>query len=126
MQDVSIFVSKEVKLVYPFSVVSDAWQGGTGSLDEPEAEQAERPSINAAIAISSGSKKRSKAWGHFDITEEENGKPVKARCIHCHTVVKCGSEKGTSVLHNHLKSGSCNKKREATDQQPNPSSRYGI
>ncbi|EAZ32034.1 putative disease resistance protein At3g14460 isoform X1 [Oryza sativa Japonica Group] len=103
-------------------VQGDAWQGGTGSLDEPEAEQAERPSINAAIAISSGSKKRSKAWGHFDITEEENGKPVKARCIHCHTVVKCGSEKGTSVLHNHLKSGSCNKKREATDQQPNPSS----
>ncbi|XP_052153153.1 putative disease resistance RPP13-like protein 1 [Oryza glaberrima] len=103
-------------------VQGGSWQGATESLDEHEAEQAERPSSNAAIANSSGAKKRSKAWGHFDITEEENGKPVKARCIHCHTVVKCGSDKGTSVLHNHLKSDSCNKKREITDQQPNPSS----
>ncbi|XP_052153150.1 putative disease resistance protein At3g14460 isoform X1 [Oryza glaberrima] len=103
-------------------VQGGSWQSATETLDEHGALQPERPSSNAAIASGSGGNKRSKAWGHFDITEEENGKPLKARCIHCHTVVRCTSDKGTSVLHNHLKSDSCKKKRQATDQQPNPSS----
>uniref|UniRef100_I1PQ10 BED-type domain-containing protein n=1 Tax=Oryza glaberrima TaxID=4538 RepID=I1PQ10_ORYGL len=94
-------------------------------LDGHGAEEAERTRSDAGIASTSRGKKRSKAWGHFDITEEDNGKPVKARCIHCHTVVKCGSDKGTSVLHNHLKSDHCNKKRGASDQQLDPS-RYDL
>ncbi|XP_066165857.1 putative disease resistance protein RGA4 [Oryza sativa Japonica Group] len=95
---------------------------GDSCADEHGVEQAARPSCNAGIASSSGGKKRSKAWEDFDITEKENGKAVKARCIHCHTVVKCGSDKGTSVLHNHLKSDNCKKKREAIGPPPDPSS----
>ncbi|EAZ30090.1 hypothetical protein OsJ_14152 [Oryza sativa Japonica Group] len=94
---------------------------GDSCADEHGVEQAARPSCNAGIASSSGGKKRSKAWEDFDITEKENGKAVKARCIHCHTVVKCGSDKGTSVLHNHLKSDNCKKKREAIGPPPDPS-----
>uniref|UniRef100_A0A0E0H655 BED-type domain-containing protein n=1 Tax=Oryza nivara TaxID=4536 RepID=A0A0E0H655_ORYNI len=100
-------------------VQGDEWQGAPTSADEQGAEQADRPNSNDGIASGSRGKKRSEAWAHF---KEENGKPGKARCIHCHTVVKCSSDKGTSVLHNHLKSSSCNKKRQASDQQPNPSS----
>uniref|UniRef100_A0A0E0KVF3 BED-type domain-containing protein n=1 Tax=Oryza punctata TaxID=4537 RepID=A0A0E0KVF3_ORYPU len=103
----------------PLSFGSDEWQGAPVSADEHGVEQTDRPNSNDGTASGSRGKKRSKAWAHF---KEENGKPGKARCIHCHTVVKCGSDKGTSVLHNHLKSGSCNKKRQASDQQPNPPS----
>uniref|UniRef100_A0A0E0KVF2 BED-type domain-containing protein n=1 Tax=Oryza punctata TaxID=4537 RepID=A0A0E0KVF2_ORYPU len=103
----------------PLSFGSDEWQGAPVSADEHGVEQTDRPNSNDGNASGSRGKKRSKAWAHF---KEENGKPGKARCIHCHTVVKCGSDKGTSVLHNHLKSGSCNKKRQASDQQPNPPS----
>ncbi|KAF8649666.1 hypothetical protein HU200_064206 [Digitaria exilis] len=78
---------------------------------------------NSGILNKNDRKKRSKAWEEFNITEEDaTGKPVKAECIHCGTQVKCETSKGTSVLHNHLKSDSCKRKRAAIEQTPNPSS----
>nr|TKW06645.1 hypothetical protein SEVIR_7G253500v2 [Setaria viridis] len=67
-------------------------------------------------------KKRSKAWKEFSITEEDaEGKPLKAECIYCHSVVRCETTKGTSVFHNHLKSENCKRKRAAIEQTPNAS-----
>ncbi|KAJ1272839.1 hypothetical protein BS78_06G233000 [Paspalum vaginatum] len=68
-------------------------------------------------------KQRSEAWENFRITEKgADRKPKKAECIYCHTVVKCESSNGTSVLRNHLKSDSCKRKRAAIGQTPNHSS----
>ncbi|KAL6843802.1 hypothetical protein ACP4OV_026373 [Aristida adscensionis] len=96
----------------------------TEDTDADGAEQgdASRPN-NAGVPSSSERKKRSKAWDDFLVTEETvDGKPAKAKCVHCHTVVKCETTKGTSVLHNHLKSESCKRKRAAIEQTSNPSS----
>ncbi|RCV35468.1 hypothetical protein SETIT_7G242000v2 [Setaria italica] len=72
-------------------------------------------------------KKRSKAWKEFSITEEDvEGKPLKAECIYCHSVVRCETTKGTSVLHNHLKSENCKWKRAAIEQTPNASRYYSL
>ncbi|XP_062226778.1 putative disease resistance protein RGA4 [Phragmites australis] len=95
------------------------------STDGHGAEQADGSRYNPDTMSSSGGKKRSKAWGEFRITEEVDGKPAKAECIHCHTVVRCETSKGTSVLHNHLKSDSCKRKRAAIEQTPNPSAGDG-
>ena len=77
---------------------------------------------NSDIPNRNDRKKRSKAWEDFSITEEDaDGKPVKAECIHCHTVVRCETTKGTSVLHNHLKSENCKRKRAAIEETPIPS-----
>jgi len=66
--------------------------------------------------------RRSKAWDDFTITEEDaEGKPLRAECVHCHTSLKCETSQGTSVLHNHLKSAYCKKKRAANEQSPHPS-----
>ncbi|XP_025824650.1 uncharacterized protein LOC112900119 isoform X2 [Panicum hallii] len=106
-------------------------QGGTIALDN----QSQGKDLNGGAQLVDGSrdnsgipnrndrKKRSKAWEEFSITEEDaDGKPVKAECIHCHTVVRCETTKGTSVLHNHLKSENCKRKRAAIEQAPIPSS----
>jgi len=78
---------------------------------------------NSGITSRNDRKKRSKAWEEFTITEEDaDGKPLKAECIYCHTVVKCETTKGTSVLHHHLKSENCKRKRAAIEQTPIPSS----
>ncbi|CAL5025376.1 unnamed protein product [Urochloa decumbens] len=92
-------------------------------MDGDEAEQVDASRDNAGMLSSSSKKKRSKAWDEFRVTEED-GKPVKAECIHCHVVLKCETSSGTSVLHNHLKSGSCKlaRQRAARGQTPNPSS----
>ncbi|XP_062226791.1 putative disease resistance protein RGA4 [Phragmites australis] len=95
------------------------------STDGHGAEQADGSRYNPDTMSSSGVKKRSKAWGEFRVTEDADGKPVKAECIHCHTVVRCETSKGTSVLHNHLKSDSCKRKRAAIEQTPNPSAGDG-
>nr|CAH66951.1 B0809H07.6 [Oryza sativa] len=113
-------------------VQGDACQGAPGSVDGHGggAEQTERPLGNAGEGEASGSAgtRRSGVWQHFEIVEEKNGKPAKAKCIDCHTVVKCGSDNGTSVLHNHRNSGKCKRKRGgATDQPPNlPSASEGV
>ena len=83
------------------------------------------PRDNSGMPSRNERKKRSKAWEEFSIIEEDaDGKPVKAECIHCRTQVRCETTKGTSVLHNHLKSDSCKRKRAAMEQTPIPS-RYG-
>uniref|UniRef100_A0A0D9W9Q0 BED-type domain-containing protein n=1 Tax=Leersia perrieri TaxID=77586 RepID=A0A0D9W9Q0_9ORYZ len=98
-------------------VQGDAWDG------HHEAEQTERTAGRGNIGEASGSDvmstQRSEVWRHFTVVERENGKTVKARCIDCNTVVKCGSSNGTSVLHNHRDSGKCKRKRGASDQPPN-------
>nr|UBY07311.1 NBS-LRR disease resistance protein [Dasypyrum villosum] len=66
---------------------------------------------DANILGTSGGKKWSKAWGDFDITDENNGKPVKAKFKHCQKAVKCGSDRGTSILNNHVKSEGCKNPR---------------
>ncbi|XP_066349430.1 putative disease resistance protein RGA1 isoform X1 [Miscanthus floridulus] len=106
-------------------------QGGTNDW----ANQAQGTDVNGGAQLVDGSrdnsgipnrndrKKRSKAWEEFSIIEEDaDGKPVKAECIHCRAQVRCETTKGTSVLHNHLKSDSCKRKRAAMEQTPNPSS----
>ncbi|KAG2581309.1 hypothetical protein PVAP13_6KG040500 [Panicum virgatum] len=76
---------------------------------------------NSGIPNRNDRKKRSKAWEEFSITEEDaDGKPVRAECIHCGTQVRCETTKGTSVLHNHLKSENCKRKRASIEQTPNP------
>jgi len=76
---------------------------------------------NSGIPNRNDRKKRSKAWEEFSITEEDaDGKPVRAECIHCRTQVRCETTKGTSVLHNHLKSENCKRKRASIEQTPNP------
>ena len=80
------------------------------------------PRDNSGMPSRNERKKRSKAWEEFSIIEEDaDGKPVKAECIHCRTQVRCETTKGTSVLHNHLKSDSCKRKRAPIEQTPNPS-----
>ncbi|KAF8649669.1 hypothetical protein HU200_064209 [Digitaria exilis] len=87
------------------------------------AQLVDGPRDNSGVPNRNGRKKRSKAWEEFSITEEDtDGKPVRAKCIHCGTHVRCETSKGTSVLHNHLKSDSCKRKRAAIEQTPNPSS----
>ncbi|XP_052153149.1 uncharacterized protein LOC127771307 isoform X2 [Oryza glaberrima] len=110
---------------------SDACQGAPESVDGHGggAEQTERAWVNAGegeLASGSAGTRRSGVWQYFEIVEEKNGKPAKAKCVDCHTVVKCGSDNGTSVLHNHRNSGKCKRKRGATGQPPNlPSASEG-
>ena len=76
---------------------------------------------NSGIRNRNDRKKRSKAWEEFSIAEKDaDGKPVRAECIHCRTQVRCETTKGTSVLHNHLKSENCKRKRASIEQTPNP------
>jgi hypothetical protein len=80
---------------------------------------------NPGVPNRNDRKKRSKAWEEFSITEDDaDGKPLKAQCTYCHTVVRCETTKGTSVLHNHLKSENCKRKRAAIEQAPIPSRYY--
>jgi hypothetical protein len=97
---------------------SDAWHGDPDeSADGHGAEQTGRPRRGkVGEASGSGGKRRSGIWQHFESVENN----AKARCVDCGTVVKCGSDNGTSVLHNHRKSGKCKRTRGATDQPPNP------
>uniref|UniRef100_A0A0D9W9P6 BED-type domain-containing protein n=1 Tax=Leersia perrieri TaxID=77586 RepID=A0A0D9W9P6_9ORYZ len=97
-------------------VQGDAWHGAPESLDEDAAEQIERSTRGH---IGEERRKRSKVWNHFNIEEEENGKATLSRCIDCHTVVKCGSKNGTSVLHNHRKSKNCTNNRRQSNQPLN-------
>nr|CAD41828.2 OSJNBb0085C12.7 [Oryza sativa Japonica Group] len=98
----------------------DAWHGDPDeSADGHGAEQTGRPRRGkVGEASGSGGKRRSGIWQHFESVENN----AKARCVDCGTVVKCGSDNGTSVLHNHRKSGKCKRTRGATDQPPNPPS----
>ncbi|KAK8449681.1 hypothetical protein SEVIR_7G253850v4 [Setaria viridis] len=95
-------------------------QEGMGGDGEQQVDAA-RDSV-AMLPSSSDRKKRSKAWEEFRVKESADGKPVKAECIHCGTLVRCETTKGTSVLHNHLKSESCKRKRAAIEQTPDPPS----
>ncbi|KAM3389873.1 hypothetical protein ACQJBY_011802 [Aegilops geniculata] len=96
-----------------------AW-GDPGRMHEAERVDERSRGGDANILGTSGGKKWSKAWCDFDITEENNGKPVKAKFKHCQKAVKCGSDRGTSILNNHVKSEGCKNSR-ATDQPPNSS-----
>ncbi|RCV35452.1 hypothetical protein SETIT_7G241000v2 [Setaria italica] len=59
--------------------------------------------------------------GDFTITEEgADGKPLKPQCNYSGKVLGCETSKGTSVLHNHLKSGNCKRSRAANEQRPHP------
>ncbi|CAN6342834.1 unnamed protein product [Urochloa humidicola] len=91
-------------------------------MDRNDIEQVDGSRDNAGISSSKDRRKRSKAWKEFRITEVVDGKPVKAECIHCGTLVGCEPCKGTSVLHNHLKSDSCKRKRAANEQPIDASS----
>ena len=70
---------------------------------------------------SRGRRQRSKAWDHFVIIRDDNGKPVEAECKYCHTVVQCKTTNGTGVLSRHIKSAGC--REMASHQQQEPSSR---
>uniref|UniRef100_M8BEX7 Putative disease resistance protein RGA4 n=1 Tax=Aegilops tauschii TaxID=37682 RepID=M8BEX7_AEGTA len=96
-----------------------AW-GDPGRMHEAERVDERSRGGDANILGTSGGKKWSKAWCDFDITEENNGKPVKAKFKHCQNAVKCGSDRGTSILNNHVKSEGCKNPR-GTDQPPNSS-----
>ncbi|KAL6843805.1 hypothetical protein ACP4OV_026376 [Aristida adscensionis] len=87
--------------------------------NEPEGADESRDNADILGSSSMGSR-RSMYWKEFRVTElSGKGKPTKARCIHCDTLVKCSSGKGTSVLKNHLASEACKSTRKASDQQPN-------
>lgn len=110
-------------MLFPFLFIAGtiiAWADQLqGTVVNGEAQFVDGSRDNSGIP---NRKKRSKAWKEFSITEEDaDGKPTKAECIYCHTVVRCESAKGTSVLHNHLKSENCKRKRAAIEQTPNPS-----
>ncbi|KAF7011136.1 hypothetical protein CFC21_025474 [Triticum aestivum] len=94
--------------------------GDPGRMHEAERVDERSRGGDANILGTSGGKKWSKAWCDFDITEENNGKPVKAKFKHCQKAVKCGSDRGTSIWNNHVKSQGCKNSR-ATDQPPNSS-----
>ncbi|PUZ48966.1 hypothetical protein GQ55_7G287600 [Panicum hallii var. hallii] len=106
-------------------------QGGTIALDNQSqgtdatggSQLVDGSRDNPGVPNRNDRKKRSKAWEEFSITEEDaDGKPLKAECTYCHKVVRCETTKGTSVLHNHLKSENCKRKRAAIEQAPIPSS----
>ncbi|XP_037482410.1 putative disease resistance protein RGA1 [Triticum dicoccoides] len=63
-----------------------------------------------------GKKRRSKAWDNYEVIENENTQPIKAKCKYCDKEIKCGGKTGTSGMHNHTKI--CEKKRGQDDQQP--------
>jgi hypothetical protein len=82
--------------------------------DGDGAEQVDGSRANPDIPSSSSTgKRRSKAWAHFE--EIVHG---RAKCKHCGTQLQCETTKGTSVLHNHLKSNNCRTKRAAVEQTP--------
>uniref|UniRef100_A0ACD5Z8W5 Uncharacterized protein n=2 Tax=Avena sativa TaxID=4498 RepID=A0ACD5Z8W5_AVESA len=57
---------------------------------------------------SSVGKLRSKLWKEFEILEfSEKGAPIRAKCKHCKTELRCPTNQGTGVLQNHLKSKAC-------------------
>lgn len=87
--------------------------------DGEQQVDAARDSV-AMLPSSSDRKKRSDAWNHFRVKESADGKPVKAECIHCGKLLRCETTKGTSVMHNHIKSESCKRKRAAIEQTPDP------
>ncbi|KAL6651401.1 hypothetical protein ACP70R_010326 [Stipagrostis hirtigluma subsp. patula] len=99
--------------------------GGDGAEQEnasrDRAEPVDGSADNAGAPTGRSGKRRSTRWQDFDPIDFDNGKAVKARCKHCHRVLSCPSDKGTSVLSNHLKSNACKNKRPASDQPPNPS-----
>ncbi|XP_044444905.1 putative disease resistance protein RGA4 [Triticum aestivum] len=70
---------------------------------------------------SRGRRQRSKAWDHFVIIRDDNGKPVEAECKYCHTVVQCKTTNGTGVLSRHIKSAGC----RASHQPQDPSLSIG-
>ncbi|TVU14782.1 hypothetical protein EJB05_38275, partial [Eragrostis curvula] len=88
-----------------------------------EAEQVDPSSTNAGMLSSSDNRLRSKVWEKFSVVVVD-GKPVKAVCKNCSKQIQCETTNGTSVLHNHLKSASCKRKRSATEQTACPASRY--
>ncbi|XP_037469294.1 putative disease resistance protein RGA4 [Triticum dicoccoides] len=70
---------------------------------------------------SRGRRQRSKAWDHFVIIRDDNGKAVEAECKYCHTVVQCKTTNGTGVLSRHIKSAGC----RASHQPQDPSLSIG-
>jgi hypothetical protein len=95
--------------------ISSALSYGTGTLLDPHepdghgTQPVERSRGNAAAQPRSVGKLRSKLWKEFEILEfdQTNGAPVRAKCIHCGTVLGCPTKQGTGVLQNHLKSKAC-------------------
>ncbi|XP_062226774.1 uncharacterized protein LOC133925006 isoform X2 [Phragmites australis] len=89
---------------------------------EPEGTVGDGSRDNAGTSSRSDRKKRSKAWKDFIVvTEDADGKPKTAQCIHCDAKLGCDPRNGTSVLRNHSKSDSCKRKRAASEQPSNPS-----
>jgi hypothetical protein len=51
---------------------------------------------------SSVGKLRSLVWEHFNITEKDNGKPVKSVCKYCDKEFRCETKNGTSSMSKHI------------------------
>ncbi|KAI4965264.1 hypothetical protein ZWY2020_054921 [Hordeum vulgare] len=95
--------------------------GDPGRMHEAERVDERSRGRDANIPSTSGGKKWYKAWGDFDITEENNEKPVKAKFKHCQKAVNCGSHRGMPILHNHVRSEGC-KNLRASEHALNSSS----
>uniref|UniRef100_A0A453CZJ3 BED-type domain-containing protein n=3 Tax=Aegilops tauschii subsp. strangulata TaxID=200361 RepID=A0A453CZJ3_AEGTS len=78
------------------------------------------PIVIASSSRTKGKRRRSMAWEHFDVMEEENEQPMKARCKYCPTQIKCGPKSGTAGMLNHYKI--CKDKPGPNEHPPNLSS----
>jgi hypothetical protein len=76
------------------------------------------PTVIGSSSSRKGKRRRSKAWELFDVIQEENEQPMKARCKYCPTEIKCGPTSGTAGMLNHNKI--CKNKPGPNDQSPNP------
>ena len=91
---------------------ADEQEGTDGGGDGAEQVDGSRANPDIPSSSSTG-KRRSKAWAHFE--EIAHG---RAKCKYCGTELQCETTKGTSVLHNHLKSNNCRTKRASIEQMP--------
>jgi hypothetical protein len=86
--------------------ICSTFSDGTGTL--PDFHETGGHGTQPVERSRGNGKLRSKLWKEFEILEfEQNGAPVKAKCIHCGTEIRCPTNQGTGVLHNHLKSKAC-------------------
>jgi hypothetical protein len=108
---------------------------GTGTLLDPHEPDGHGTQLvegsrgNATAQRHSVGKLRSKLWKEFEILEfdQTNGAPVRAKCIHCGTVLGCPTKQGTGVLQNHLKSKAClYKKCEGSNPLRYPTKFYAL
>ncbi|XBJ04592.1 hypothetical protein VPH35_023503 [Triticum aestivum] len=86
----------------------------------PDPSSSSAPIVIASSSRRKGKRRRSMAWEHFDVMEEENEQPMKARCKYCPTQIKCGPKSGTAGMLNHYKI--CKDKPGPNEHPPNLSS----